>query len=71
MLAIYVSLKSLMIGVNTVVWSDNANDVAPILCDICEQSAFIVPRHASHRITDSISLERLHRGFDNSVFIPC
>lgn len=36
MLAVYISLKSLTFGVNTIVWSDNVNDVAPIWYDICE-----------------------------------
>lgn len=41
MLVVYVSLKSLVIGINTTVWSDNVKDVAPIWCDIGEWNAFI------------------------------
>lgn len=41
MLVVYVSLKSLVIGINTAVWSNNVKDVAPIWCDIGESNAFI------------------------------
>lgn len=37
MLAVYVFLQSLVVGVNAIVWSDNAGDVAPVWCDISEQ----------------------------------
>lgn len=41
MLVVYVSLKSLVIGINTTVWSNNVKDVAPIWCDIGEWNALI------------------------------
>lgn len=34
--ALWVSLLSLSIAVNTIVWSSDANDRAPIWCDISE-----------------------------------
>lgn len=35
-LAIWVALESLIRGVNSIVWADNANVIAPVWCDISE-----------------------------------
>lgn len=36
MLAIWVSIENFANGINTIVWSDNTDDVAPVWCDISE-----------------------------------
>lgn len=36
MFVIYVFLQSLAVGVNTTIWSDNSENIAPVLCDISE-----------------------------------
>lgn len=52
MLAIWASAESFSTGVNSIVWSDNVNDVAPVWCDISE--------HCSTVITSSSRLTMLH-----------
>lgn len=36
MFGIWIFLVAMETGVNTTVFSDNVNDVAPVWCDICE-----------------------------------
>ena len=36
MFAIWTALSCLITGVNTILWRDNFDNVAPVWCDICE-----------------------------------
>lgn len=36
MFAIYNLFQSLVVGISTIVWSDNNGDIAPVWCDVGE-----------------------------------
>lgn len=38
MFGLWLSLVGITIGVDTIIWSDSADDIAPVWCDICKSS---------------------------------
>ena len=36
MLCAWLFLACVIVGIETIVWADNANDYAPVWCDICK-----------------------------------
>ena len=42
MLALWVFIASLLRGINAIVWSNTAQDIAPVFCDICQLLSYLV-----------------------------